>query len=256
MDSTLEERLELSESSKVLRFKCTLCGRCCKDPQTFVNLTYLDILRIKKGLNLSEKELLGYIGFYTFNKENIKVYIEHMVYSPVMTERGLAFIGVLRDEQSRCIFLDSDNLCTIYSFRPRICTSFPFTLKQKEKKEDLENKTGVSKSVNRSVIDIGYTTKGIEYCPGISKKAPIVKKPKISSIISESLAEIESDYRMIESWNKLVEEDKIKPGAAIYIHSIIKTDEKVKETKSQKHSHLMKKSTKVSRTSARKRRKK
>ena len=43
---------------KKLRFACTRCGNCCTDKDTLVNLTFLDILRIKDGLKLDLKEVL------------------------------------------------------------------------------------------------------------------------------------------------------------------------------------------------------
>ena len=41
-----------------LRFECVHCGKCCTDLKTLVNTTYFDILRIKKGLNLTKDEVI------------------------------------------------------------------------------------------------------------------------------------------------------------------------------------------------------
>ena len=56
------------KDEKKLRFECIRCGNCCTDKDTLVNLTYLDILRIKKGLKLDIKEVLDILGFYIFDK--------------------------------------------------------------------------------------------------------------------------------------------------------------------------------------------
>jgi Fe-S-cluster containining protein len=259
----MEKRQELINDLGIMRFQCTRCGKCCSDPKTFVNLTYLDILRIKKGLKADIQELLKYVGFYTFENQNMQELMEHMVYSPVETEKGLAFIGILRKDNGRCIFLNEDNTCSIYEWRPRICQTFPFTFNitnlgdintindpstSKDKSESEAEKSipqieglkqqleannpqnNPQNNAKKSLdYDLIYAKKGIEFCPGISIKSPVVKKKKILALIGESLAEISSDYRMLESWNNLAKLKKILPKATNYILAILKLDEKVKE---------------------------
>ncbi|MHA1728047.1 MAG: YkgJ family cysteine cluster protein [Promethearchaeota archaeon] len=216
---------------EILRFKCQKCGKCCSDAKTFINLTYKDILRLKNGLNSSVEDLLHLIGFYTFNEENIEEYMkDYMVFSPIITEKGNAFIGILKREDSRCVFLNEDKKCAIYSFRPMICRTFPFTydiVKENEKKFE---------------IKLIYAKKGLDYCPGISKKSPLVKTKKKLKIITEFLAEIKSDRKMIESWNKLVNNGEITAVASKYIQSIVKMDAKIKKSNlSKSYTHQMKK---------------
>ncbi|MBN2157576.1 MAG: YkgJ family cysteine cluster protein [Candidatus Lokiarchaeota archaeon] len=215
----MEQRIELANNLNVLRFTCTKCGKCCKDPNTFINVTYHDILRLRKGLKLSLEEILEVIGFYTFSKVNIEKFMSQMVYAPIQTEQGLAFIGLLKKQDSRCTFLGEDDTCTIYEHRPAICRTFPFTFLMSEDGKKITNK-------------IGYTKKGIDYCPGIKKTAPIVKKKKIGIKLTTSLAEIASDAKMVESWNKMVENKQIQPKAAKYIASILLMEDKLKEEKS------------------------
>ncbi len=220
----MEERKELALDLKIMRFKCIKCGKCCSDSKTFVNLTFLDILQIKKGLNIPGNELLQVIGFYTFKDQNVEEFMDQMIYSPIITENGPAYIGILKNENSECVFLDNEKKCKIHDFRPKICKAFPFTFDLK----DIEGRES-------SELDLIYTSKGIDYCPGISKKSPIIKKRKILSLISESLAEINSDHKMIESWNKMVETNQIKPKAAKYINAIVQMQKEVKNNKYNVH---------------------
>jgi Fe-S-cluster containining protein len=206
-----------TKDSIILRFKCISCGKCCSDPQTFVNLTFKDILNLKKGLKISANELLQYIGFYTYKVEEERDLMEKMVYSPVITEKGKAYVGILRQEGSKCIFLNDENRCTIYHFRPKICRSFPFSYKLID-----GNKGSVAK------LDVIYTKKGLEYCPGITSKSPIIKRKKILNLITANLAEISADHNLIQSWNKLAENKKFSPKASNYIHSIIEMDNQLK----------------------------
>ena len=89
-----------------LRFICTRCGNCCTDKDTLVNITYLDILRLKKGLKLDLKEIIDVIGFYVFDQKLTEGALEKMVISPIETEKGLAFTGLLKNNLGDCYFYD------------------------------------------------------------------------------------------------------------------------------------------------------
>ncbi len=89
-----------------LRFNCTRCGNCCTDNDTLVSITYLDILRLKTGLKLDPKEILDVIGFYVFDQKLTEETLEKMVISPIETERGLAFTGLLKNNLGDCYFYD------------------------------------------------------------------------------------------------------------------------------------------------------
>lgn len=213
----MEERKELLKNRQIMRFKCILCGRCCSDPKTLINVTFRDILRIKKFLNIQIQDILKYIGFYTFKDEKIEKYLEKMLYTPVITENGQAFIALLKKENGDCIFLDHNKKCSIYEHRPKICQCFPFTF-------DLKEKSGIN-----AELDITYTFKGIEFCPGISKKAPIIKKKKYLELITETLLEMEADTQIINNWNNLVQDKKIQFSAAKYIVNLAKFEDIIKD---------------------------
>ena len=150
---------------KNLRFACIRCGNCCTNKDTLVNLTYLDILRIKNGLNLNVNEILDILGFYIFDKTITNEDKKRMITPPIITEKGLAFIGLLKSSLGSCYFYDSTNKkCLIYDLRPIFCHTFPFSFKYMENKKNQAN----------NKIDIFYTEKGKQYCPGISKEAPLI----------------------------------------------------------------------------------
>ena len=89
-------------NSDKLRFVCTRCGNCCTDRNTLVNVTFLDILRIIKSLKLEFSELFEIFGFYVYDKALTSTILEKMVVTPVETERGLAFIGLVKNDQGIC----------------------------------------------------------------------------------------------------------------------------------------------------------
>ena len=95
------------DNLKELRFSCTRCGNCCTDKNTIVNITYLDIKRLISGLNLNLNEILEVVGFYIFDQKTSNSNFEKMVISPIMTEKGLTFVGLIKNAQGVCLFYDN-----------------------------------------------------------------------------------------------------------------------------------------------------
>ena len=83
------------------RIDCTNCANCCKEANFLIEEK--DVKRLAKGLNLSLEEF----------KEN---YVEEC---EEIGEEGYGF------KRLPCPFLQ-DNKCTVYSFRPDNCRSFPY----------------------------------------------------------------------------------------------------------------------------------
>lgn len=196
-----------------LRFVCTRCGNCCTDKDTIVNITYLDILRLKTGLKLDLKETLEIIGFYVFNKRLTERTLEKMVVSPIETERGLAFTGLLKNNLGECFFYDKEKMkCLIYNIRPMLCRTFPFSFSMLTYKD---NKA-------REDFEIFYTEKAKNYCPGIGSDSPIIKDDYWIKIGSETIQELEKNHRFNENWNKSVKNGNVIPNVKNYISVIYK----------------------------------
>ncbi|MHA2036320.1 MAG: YkgJ family cysteine cluster protein [Promethearchaeota archaeon] len=199
---------------KELRFICTRCGNCCTDKDTLVNVTYLDILRMKTALKLDLKEVLNIIGFYVFDKKLTNKALEKMVISPIETERGLAFPALLKNKLGECYFYDKKKMkCLIYDIRPKLCRTFPFSF----------NSMGNKVKENIRII---YTDKAKSYCPGINSDSPIIEHDFWIQIGFETLKEIEKNSQYNEKWNKRIKSGKISPNVKNYIQTILNMDEK------------------------------
>ncbi len=203
------------------RFKCLRCGRCCKDPATIVTVTIADILTLATHLGLGVDELLRILGFYHLSGSVSKTQIEKMVTSPVATEKGQAFVGLLKGEGGKCTFLNDENLCTIYPARPKVCRTFPFTYTALKRL-----KGGVDYT-----IKMGITSKGMEYCPGLTTQgAPLVKLQESKKLGAETLVEMEEQARFAKEWNAAVNAGKVQGTARNFVEEILK---KRKRTKGQ-----------------------
>ncbi len=195
------------------RFKCLRCGRCCKDPATIVTVTVADILALATHLGLGVDELMSMLGFYQLSESVSKDQIEKMVTHPIMTERGLAFVGLLKGGDGKCIFLNEENLCTNYAARPKVCRTFPFTYTALKRV-----KGGVDYT-----IKMGVARKGLEYCPGLNAKgAPLVNLQEGKKLGAETLREMEEQAHFAAEWNAAVKAGKVQGTARNFVVEVLK----------------------------------
>ncbi|MHA2288888.1 MAG: YkgJ family cysteine cluster protein [Promethearchaeota archaeon] len=198
-------------NSDDLRFECVHCGKCCTDINTLVNTTYLDILRIKNGLNLTQDEVIEVLGFYVFGKKPTPKEIERMVVPPIETERGLAFVGLKKKKNGRCYFYSlKKKRCSIYRFRPDFCKTFPFTFKILV---NIENSSDTD-------IKITFTEKGLQYCQGIGEKAPVIEKKNWILLGRNVLQDLAKNTVLIQKWNESIRNKIILPTVRNYILTI------------------------------------
>ena len=201
-------------SEDQVKFECVRCGNCCKDPNTIVNLCYTDILRIKKNLNLDLDELLEIVGFYIFTDQLEGDTKKRLVISPLETERGLSFIGLLKSKTGTCIFYDGEKKkCKIYSIRPNFCRSFPFTFHSERNSEKLS---------------ILITEKGKEYCLGLTPDAPHINKSQWLELGKNITKDLQQNLKVINRWNSLVRKERIKPSAKEFLRKVLELKDRKK----------------------------
>ncbi|MFX1568498.1 MAG: YkgJ family cysteine cluster protein [Promethearchaeota archaeon] len=201
---------------KNFKFACIRCGNCCTDKNTLVNLTYLDIIRIKDGLNLGINELLDILGFFIFSDNINNVNRKKMVIEPIATEKGPAYIALLKNSLGGCYFYNSEKKkCLIYKLRPIFCRTFPFSF------EVLDD----TNSDSKSMINIFYTEKGKEFCPGISNEAPPIDIDYWIMIGKKTLDELEKNKNLIKKWNELVKNGRVYPTVKKFLHMVFELNE-------------------------------
>ncbi|MBA7504459.1 hypothetical protein ES706_03102 [subsurface metagenome] len=201
------------------KFRCIYCANCCSDKKTIVNATYLDILRITKGLNLTFNEILEILGFYIYEKNFSNDFIKKMVIPPIITEKGNTFVGLLKKSTGACIFLNEKKKCKIYNLRPMFCRTFPFTFKV----------LNLRRSNLKINVQMFYTIKAKEYCKGISDNAPYISNKKWVKIGKKVIVELKENNKFIEIWNMNVKKGRIKPTAQNFIKTILKFENKMKK---------------------------
>ena len=113
---SLIETKRVAPGEKFLKFRCTQCGNCCKDP--LLPLTDSDIKRITRHTGEPSSDLVRWV-----DRNGIDMDDEPEAF--VMLRQGKR-VMVLRHEGGGCRYLGSDDRCTIYGQRPLGCRVFPF----------------------------------------------------------------------------------------------------------------------------------
>ena len=137
-----------------------------------------------------------------------------MVISPIETEKGLAYIGIMKNSNGSCLFYnENDKKCSIYHLRPMFCRTFPFSFKS-------------VLSENKKKIRIFYTEKGSQYCPGIGDEAPIIDSNYWNNVGKKVIEELIMNSIVIKEWNEKSKKSGIPPSVKNFLHSIFNMDDK------------------------------
>lgn len=173
-----------------MKFKCEKCGYCCSDPGIIVTVTHHDIQRITKFLGLTPQEGIKFLGFYYL--EDSKDASRFIASPSIRTIKGDTFLGLLKEKDGKCIFLDNGNKCSIYTVRPMECRAFPFTF-----------------DVKKGWLCWGLADKA-KYCRGLNKGNTIDTK-KLDKIGSMIVRERTDFVKLVSIWNDLTKDKGINP---------------------------------------------
>jgi Fe-S-cluster containining protein len=101
---------------RLLTFRCTGCGNCCKG--TYICITDEDARRLAAGMR---RPIASFARFA--REEDVALAKRHGWWVRFARRRG---VMVLKWRRGRCVFLDRDDRCTAYAHRPLVCRLHPF----------------------------------------------------------------------------------------------------------------------------------
>ena len=107
---------------RLLKFRCTGCGNCCRG--TVVMVGDDDIRRLAAGTGRDPRSFIRFVG-----KDSITLDKRSPWWLRLRRRR---FVLALQHRHRACIFLGEDNLCTVYEHRPLACREHPFHLQHTE----------------------------------------------------------------------------------------------------------------------------
>ncbi|HEY8946447.1 MAG TPA: YkgJ family cysteine cluster protein [Polyangiaceae bacterium] len=100
----------------LLKFRCTGCGNCCREP--LLPLTDADVRRISAHTGDPASEVVRFVA-----RNGIDMDDEPEAFAILREGRR---VMVLRHARGGCMYLGADARCTIYGARPLGCRIFPF----------------------------------------------------------------------------------------------------------------------------------
>ena len=165
---------------KLLKFNCIGCGNCCRD--TVVCLTDADVRRIVDGTG---REAGSFVQFYDVDEVGLSKH------SPFWVALGKqkAVMG-LKWTHGHCLFLDTDNRCTIYEHRPVTCRQHPFDIQLSD--------TGVVTHLSLSrVVDCPHDWSGQ------------LTRRGLRSLLSWNDRQTVSYFAKVRQWNSTLKQDQI-----------------------------------------------
>jgi Fe-S-cluster containining protein len=106
----------MATGERFLKFRCTGCGNCCKEP--LLPLTDQDVARIQQRTGDDPRSFVRWV-----DRNGIDMDDEPEAF--VKLRQGKR-VMVMRQGRGGCHYLGSDDRCTIYGSRPLGCRVFPF----------------------------------------------------------------------------------------------------------------------------------
>lgn len=108
-------------------FSCQTCGNCCRTK--LINLTHNDTKRILD--NRTDLKVSDFIDYININK-NTEDY-NHA--DKFVSENHKEMIALKKKkDKNECIFLDTENKCSINQFKPLACKAWPFVIRETDNK--------------------------------------------------------------------------------------------------------------------------
>ena len=106
----------MAHTADLLKFRCTGCGNCCKDP--LLPLTDTDVARISESTGDDARDVVRFVDRNAIDMDD-----EPEAFASLRAGKR---VMILRHEGGGCRYLGDDDRCTIYDARPLGCRIFPF----------------------------------------------------------------------------------------------------------------------------------
>lgn len=166
-----------------LKFRCTGCGKCCRE--TVVLVTDTDVQRLVARTGVAAESVVRF-----FKPDELVMEKRHPFWVRFAT--GPAVMG-LRWKNGSCSFLGADNLCTVYDSRPVTCREYPFNVAR--------SASGAVESVRiEHVVD----------CPGEMDGRNSLREVK--SVVAWNETQSAAYVEKVREWNRRRSPQRTRPA--------------------------------------------
>jgi Fe-S-cluster containining protein len=125
-----EKKVSTTQQGWLRGFRCRGCGECC---HLRIPVTVEDVRRIVRATGRSARQLVEFAPVAEFRGEND--HLEWVWFGPRRQHRR---VMCLREVDGHCLFLDADNRCKGYRYRPTVCRIHPFVLETCDRGKSVE----------------------------------------------------------------------------------------------------------------------
>jgi len=125
-----EESVTAADRERLSQFRCRGCGECC---HLRIPVTDLDVRRIRDATGRTAEELVEFVPPAEFRGDN--AHLDWIWFGPRRNSRR---VMCLKEVDGHCMYLDENNRCGGYEYRPTVCRIHPFILEMCERDEQVE----------------------------------------------------------------------------------------------------------------------
>jgi len=179
--------MEATDWRKNLKFRCTGCGKCCRE--TVVLVTDADVRRLVDGVGIEPASVVRF-----FKPDELVMHKRHPFW--IRFASGPAVMG-LRWENGHCRFLGANNLCTVYESRPVTCREYPFNVERSE---------------------AGKTTVSIDHvvdCPNEWDGKNSIRE--IKAVVTWNETQSQDYVGKVKAWNRLRQGARTRPAFLAFL---------------------------------------
>ncbi len=179
-----------------IRFRCTLCGECCK--RYWIPVTLDDVARIARYTGLDPEEFTA-----LFHKDMTSGWD----YPEIRLRDGRYYLILKKNLDGSCVFnryVRGNLICEVHEVKPYVCRFYPFVY-----------------WIDGDVVKFGVNEKALGYCPGIGRGTYVSFDREYDAVAKIRRAKEEHEL-VVSKWNKLVERNVMK-GALNEFYTYLKT---------------------------------
>lgn len=168
-----------------LRFKCLLCGECCR--LYWVPLTHKDVVRISHKTGIPPQKFAVAVPKEAVGEWELPAFY--------LSGRREHYLALKKRVDGFCFFVKLEGgkfVCSIYDVRPLTCRFYPYVY------------------VPGKIVKLELLEDAVTFCPGVGR-GPVYEPSREAEAALAREAEMEEYRSIVAAWNALVLAGGVEP---------------------------------------------